>query len=55
MTDAEILDVWDHVNHDQSVTDQLIEFAQAIEYCVYAKIKEALKEREDLECTTPRD
>ncbi len=29
MTDEEILEVWDHVNHNQSVTDQLIEFAQA--------------------------
>ena len=55
MTDEEILDVWDHVNHDQSVTDQLIEFAQAVEYCVYAKIKMALKEREDAKCTTPPD
>lgn len=56
MTDEEILEVWDQVNHDQSVTDQLIEFAQCIEYCVFAKIKTALQEvREDLECTTPQD
>jgi hypothetical protein len=49
MTDEEILEIWNMINHDQSVTQQLIEFAQAIEYCLFSKIKAVLSVINDLE------
>lgn len=31
MTDTEILILWDEVNHNQSVTQQLLDFARLVE------------------------
>jgi hypothetical protein len=56
MTNERILEMWNLVNHNKSVTEQLIDFALLIERYVHKQIQLELAHIiKEVECTTPHD